>query len=126
MRFTFHRAFDWVPNPIETFGQLEAMGVDCILTSGQEVSAEKGLELLKNLKAQAGSTVVMAGGGIKLNNAELFKTSGLGAIHLSGTSFGNSIGLEDKIAMNSDPHLNENQVAVTNPETVRQIVQRVK
>ncbi|WP_422350177.1 copper homeostasis protein CutC [Flagellimonas sp.] len=126
MRFTFHRAFDWVPDPQKTFKQLEAMGVDCLLTSGQETSSEIGLELLKELNSISKGVKVMAGGGIKLGNAEQFKSAGLTAIHLSGTSFGNTIALESKISMNSNTHLREDQVAVTNLETVRQIVRRVK
>ncbi|MEX0363640.1 MAG: copper homeostasis protein CutC [Allomuricauda sp.] len=126
MRFTFHRAFDWVPNPQKTFKQLEAMGVDYVLTSGQETSSEIGLELLKELNSVSRGVKVMAGGGIKLENAEQFKSAGLTAIHLSGTSFGNNIALESKISMNSNTHLREDQVAVTNLETVRQIVRRVK
>ncbi|TMU54397.1 copper homeostasis protein CutC [Flagellimonas algicola] len=126
MRFTFHRAFDWVPNPRKSFEQLEAMGVDYVLTSGQETSSEVGLELLKELNSVSKGVKVIAGGGIKLENAEQFKSDGLSAIHLSGTSFGNPIALEGKISMNSNTHLREDQVAVTNLETVRQIVQRVK
>lgn len=126
MKFTFHRAFDWVSNPMEALGQLEDLGVDYILTSGQQTSAEKGLELLGALHDQSKNCTIMAGGGVNLQNVQKFKELGLGALHLSGTHFVNPVSLADKIPMNSVKHLNENQVAVTNAESIRQIVQSVK
>ncbi len=126
MKFTFHRAFDWVTNPKEVLGQLETLNVDYILTSGLQTSAEKGLELLRELNQISKKTIVMAGGGIRLENSAKFKTVGLSAIHFSGSSFGNEVDLEDKIPMNSASHLSENQVAVTNLDKVRRIVHSVK
>ncbi|SNZ01079.1 copper homeostasis protein CutC [Flagellimonas pacifica] len=126
LKFTFHRAFDWVPNPKKTLQQLEALGVDYILTSGLETSAEKGLDLLNELNAISEKNIVMAGGGIRLDNCEKFKAVGLRAIHLSGTSFGNELPISEKIPMNSSTHLREDQIAVTNLEKVRQIVRSVK
>ena len=126
LKFTFHRAFDWIPDPKQAFQQLEALGVDYVLTSGQQSSAEKGLNLLQDLNAISKNTVVMAGGGIRLDNCEKFKAAGLQAIHLSGSEFGNEVGIKDKIPMNSTTHLQEHQIAVTNLEKVRQIVCSVK
>ena len=48
LQFTFHRAFDKVANAKEALEQLIDLGVERVLTSGQETSAEKGLELLIN------------------------------------------------------------------------------
>ncbi|MGW9685245.1 copper homeostasis protein CutC [Flagellimonas sp. 2504JD1-5] len=126
LKFTFHRAFDWVPNPKEALRQLEQLGADCILTSGQQPVAEIGLDLLRDLLDVSKNIVVMAGGGVRLSNCEKFKAAGLKAIHLSGTSFGNEVHISDKIPMNSTSHLSENQVAVTKLENVRQIVRSVK
>jgi copper homeostasis protein len=41
--FTFHRAFDSVPNPLQAVQQLDEMGVERILTSGQQSNAIDGL-----------------------------------------------------------------------------------
>ena len=125
-KFTFHRAFDWVPNPVETLVQLEKLGVDYVLTSGKEDSAEKGLTLLNELNTISRRTTIMAGGGVNAQNVEKFKIAGFKAVHLSGTSFGDEISVTDKIPMNSTRHLRENTVAVTNMETIRQIVRSVK
>lgn len=126
LRFVFHRAFDWVSNPMEALQSLEALGVHAVLTSGQKPSAAAGLERLREWQAPLNSMIVMAGGGIANENARLFAEAGLKAIHLSGTSFGRRINLNGKIPMNSEKHLVEEQVAVTNVETVRQIVQAIK
>ncbi|MDF0716829.1 copper homeostasis protein CutC [Muricauda sp. 334s03] len=125
MHFTFHRAFDWVSEPLEAIKQLESMGVQTILTSGGETSAENGI---MNLGAwqQDTSIVIMAGGGVSPKNASRFKEIGLRAIHCSGTSFGNRLGLEGKISMNSAKHLVEDEVAVSNLETLISIVRAVK
>lgn len=126
MKFTFHRAFDWVREPKETLEQLNTIGADYVLTSGQESSATKGLSLLKELNDVSNVTTVMAGGGVRLDNCEKFKAAGLRAIHLSGTSFGNEVTISGKVPMNSETHLQEDQIAVTNLDKVRQIVRSVK
>ncbi|RIV73980.1 copper homeostasis protein CutC [Flagellimonas aequoris] len=125
MHFTFHRAFDWVAQSMESLEVLEEIGVDTVLTSGQFPSAEQGLQLLEAWQKHTSMTI-MAGGGVSPNNALLFKEIGLRAIHCSGTSFGNTIALQGKISMNSTKHLVEDAFASTNVETVRKIVQAVK
>jgi copper homeostasis protein len=86
LTFTFHRAFDCVPNPIKTLEQLINLGVDRILTSGQEPSAEKGLELLLKLKTIATDKItILPGGGITPKNALLFKEAGFTEIHASAS-----------------------------------------
>ena len=86
LTFTFHRALDFVPNPIKTLEQLINLGVDRILTSGQEPSAEKGLEFLKKLKEKARDKItILPGGGITPKNALLFKEAGFTEIHASAS-----------------------------------------
>lgn len=126
LKFVFHRAFDWVEHPKEALRQLDALGVDYVLTSGQQTTAEAGLSLLKELNTDSKNCKVMAGGGIGIKNCEKFKNAGLEAIHLSGTSFQNPIALKNKISMNAPSHFVEHQAPVTNLDTVRQIVRSVK
>jgi len=99
--------------------------VDTVLTSGKHLSAESGLHNLGQWRKESDVTI-MAGGGINFENALKFKEAGLKAIHLSGTSFGNEVSVNRKIPINSTKHLEEYHVAVTNTETVRQIIQSVK
>lgn len=73
-------------NPKEDLEQLIDLGVDRVLTSGQEVNAEKGLELLKQLNKQANRRIViLPGSGINSSNAKLFKDAGFNEIHTSAS-----------------------------------------
>lgn len=87
LEFTFHRAFDCVKNPSEALEQLIDLGVERVLTSGLETSAEKGIDILKQLNDQAeGRIIILAGGGISATNAHQFKEVGLTEIHSSASS----------------------------------------
>ena len=62
---TFHRAFDVSRNPFEALETLIELGVERVLTSGQEPSVLEGLDLIVSLvKRAAGRIIVMPGGGI--------------------------------------------------------------
>lgn len=87
LQFTFHRAFDCVKNPCEALEQLIDLGVDRVLTSGLETSAEKGLNNLKQLQEQAnGRIIILAGSGITFENAKLFKEASFKEIHASAST----------------------------------------
>ena len=86
MSFTFHRAFDCVPDPIQVLEQLINLGVDRVLTSRLESTSEKGLELLKKLNKKANKQItILAGSGVNPENAKLFKEAGLKEIHASAS-----------------------------------------
>jgi|SRR5450756_2193343 copper homeostasis protein len=62
---TFHRAFDVTPDPFDALDTLIGLGVDRVLTSGQEPGVLEGLDLIVELvKRAAGRLIVMPGGGI--------------------------------------------------------------
>ena len=103
MSFTFHRAFDWVNDPKEEIMKLSEIGVDRVLTSGQEVSAEHGISLLKELRALS-DVGILPGGGINKDNIQLFQEAGFDEVHLSGTKQTKTINTP-KISMNSLKHL---------------------
>ncbi len=66
---TFHRAFDMTPDPAQALETLIGLGVDRVLTSGQEASVLEGLPLIVELIKRAGDRiVVMPGGGITARN----------------------------------------------------------
>jgi copper homeostasis protein len=68
---TFHRAFDMTPDPIEALETLVGLGVDRVLTSGQEASVLEGLPLIGELLRRAGRRIiVMPGGGITARNVD--------------------------------------------------------
>ncbi|CAM4100126.1 copper homeostasis protein CutC [Zobellia nedashkovskayae] len=126
LKFTFHRAFDWVNDPFETLSQLEALNVDYILTSGQQKSAPEGLDLLNRLHKKASTCTIMPGGGVRPTNVMDFKNGGFKAVHLSGTKFSRTLPNTGKVSMNSSSFLRDTEIAVTDSETIINIVNRVK
>jgi copper homeostasis protein len=69
MAVTFHRAFDMTPDPFQALETLIGLGIDRVLTSGQEASVLEGLPLIASLVKQAGDRIiVMPGGGITARN----------------------------------------------------------
>ena len=86
---TFHRAFDIVPDPFGTLAELENMGFDRVLTSGQQASAMAGATLLKSLTEAANRISVLAGAGVNASNAkELVQQTGVSEIHASASVAG--------------------------------------
>jgi copper homeostasis protein len=68
---TFHRAFDMTPDPFQALETLIGLGVDRVLTSGQESTVLEGLPLISELVRRAGDRIViMPGGGITSRNVE--------------------------------------------------------
>ncbi|HET8737908.1 MAG TPA: copper homeostasis protein CutC, partial [Pricia sp.] len=125
LKFTFHRAFDWVKKPINTLRQLEALGVDTVLTSGQRKSAHDGIDLLTELHQQAKTIQIMPGGGVGPTNILLFKENGFPAVHLSGSKWVRTLSTSPPIPMNTISSLKEDQISVTDPENIRKIVNAV-
>jgi copper homeostasis protein len=80
---TFHRAFDVCQDLRTALETLISSGVDRVLTSGGEVNAVQGMDVIANLAGQAGNRiVVIAGGGIRPNNArEIVQKTGVREIH---------------------------------------------
>jgi copper homeostasis protein len=83
MAVTFHRAFDMCKNPLQAFDTLAELGVARVLTSGQQSSAEKGLQLITELKAHSGVPIIMAGAGVRASNLERFLNAGVEELHSS-------------------------------------------
>ncbi|PQJ16830.1 copper homeostasis protein CutC [Aureicoccus marinus] len=129
LSFTFHRAIDWVVNPVEAAAELTEYPVDTILSSGGALSVESGFETLCRMKEIFTSGVVMPGGGVKASNSVAFKTAGFQAIHLSGTAFEDrGIPVAKRIfpQFNSGDLVAEFQVRVTNRESLRPVIEIVK
>ncbi len=69
LQVTFHRAFDMTRDPFAALETLAGLGVDRVLTSGQEPSVLEGLDLIAQLAERArGRIIVMPGGGITDRN----------------------------------------------------------
>ncbi|WP_017594651.1 copper homeostasis protein CutC [Nocardiopsis potens] len=83
---TFHRAFDVAADPFAVLDELIELGVDRVLTSGQEGTAAEGAPLIAELVRRAeGRIAVMPGGGVRAGNAgEIVARTGVRDLHFSG------------------------------------------
>ncbi len=85
MNVTFHRAFDMTADPFQALEDLIDLGVDRILTSGQQATAWEGVGLIEALVKQAAERIiVMPGGGINEHNIRaLVQQTGVSECHVS-------------------------------------------
>lgn len=84
LEVTFHRAFDFIQNPMEALNYLIEEGADRILTSGQAKTALEGRECIQQLvKHSLGRIEIMAGSGVHANNAQTLIKTGVDALHFS-------------------------------------------
>lgn len=83
LQVTFHRAFDMARDAIEALDVLISLGVQRVLTSGQEASAAEGVDLIAALVRHAsGRIIVMPGGGITTRNAgKIVSATGAREVH---------------------------------------------
>jgi copper homeostasis protein len=120
LNFTFHRAFDWIQNPLESIKKLEEIGVSRILTSGQKASAEKGIQ---NLFEWNNSTTItiLPGGGISTDNILLFQENGFKEVHLSASTQIKTIE-KPLISMNSHTHFEETKRATSDVQKIKNCI----
>lgn len=67
LKVTLHRAFDVCVDPIQAYEQAKGLGIDTILTSGQESDCLTGIALLDELcklQHKTGGPKIMAGSGV--------------------------------------------------------------
>ncbi len=85
MGLTFHRAFDWVTDPIESFEILIDLGFDRVLTAGRAPTAYEGRHTLRQwVEYTAGRLTILPGGGITPSNIRsLAEQTGAREFHLS-------------------------------------------
>jgi len=124
MEFTFHRAFDWVENPLEELQKLIDLKVDRLLSSGHKSTAIEGISLLKELLILSkGKIEIMPGGGINVENAMKFKEANFKSIHFSATTKSQILKQKPKVSMHSAAFFEEGIVAISNKEIIGKIVQ---
>ncbi|MFB3852761.1 MAG: copper homeostasis protein CutC [Vicinamibacterales bacterium] len=83
---TFHRAFDMTRDPFEALDTLIDLGIDRVLTSGQEASVVEGLDLIAALvERAAGRIIVVPGGGVTERNVrKVVAATGVREVHFYG------------------------------------------
>jgi copper homeostasis protein len=70
MSVTFHRAFDMSRDAAEALEALVGLGIDRVLTTGQEDSIWDGLERVADLVQRAGTRIVVMPGGCSDRNVK--------------------------------------------------------
>jgi copper homeostasis protein len=85
---TFHRAFDMTRDPFEALSSLMALGLNRVLTSGQEPTVWEGVDLIAELVRRAGRRIiVMPGGGVTDRNiGRIVAATGVSEIHFGCAS----------------------------------------
>jgi copper homeostasis protein len=122
---TCHRAFDVCRDPFKALEDLVALGVDRILTSGQQNTAAKGSDLIAELVKRAGDRIiVMPGCGVNEHNiVELATKTKAKEFHMSLRSVVKS-GMEFRngnVSMGGTVNINEYEREVTDPARVASV-----
>lgn len=85
MSVTFHRAFDVCRDPNRAVDELAAIGVDRLLTSGQEANAVEGMDLIAELvKHASGRIEIMVCGNLSERNVKkVIAATGVREVHFT-------------------------------------------
>ena len=114
MCFTFHRAFDVVSKPKEALLKLLNLGVDRLLTSGQQEKAEDGIDLLIELQKLAKNKLtILPGSGINSENCIHFKNAGFTEIHSSASKI---------ISRNTHSYFGNTPQTISDIDTIKNIL----
>lgn len=83
---TFHRAFDAARDPFQSLEAIIGLGIERLLTSGQQKSALEGLDLITELVKRAQERIIiMPGGGVTEGNInKIVRQSGAKEAHVYG------------------------------------------
>lgn len=83
---TFHRAFDVTADARKSLETLISLGIDRVLTSGQEPTAFEGIDTIAELVEQAGDRIIILGcGSLNRRNIKKFvEKTGVKEVHLTG------------------------------------------
>ncbi len=86
MEVTLHRAFDMTRDPMKTLEEAIELGINTILTSGQQSDVVTGKELLKEVYEKAAGRIdIMAGAGVKKHNIQMLHDyTGITTFHTTG------------------------------------------
>lgn len=122
MGITLHRAFDMCSNGMETLHIAKEIGVDTILTSGQEASCSKGWEMIKAMVEEAGDDMtILVGAGVSASVIkEMHEKTGATAFHMSGKITKNSLMQFRRETVNMGlPGISEYEIWETSEENIR-------
>jgi copper homeostasis protein len=129
MQITFHRAFDMTRNPFEALDDLTELGIERVLTSGQESNVVEGVETLKKLVEKAGGKIIiMPGGGVNENNvSQIIALCGVKEIHGSAREKKESRMKfrNPKTTMSDSKNMPEYELMITSAARIRAIKEAI-
>jgi copper homeostasis protein len=130
MAVTVHRAFDMTRDPFEALETLVGLGVERILTSGQEPTVLEGVELIAELVKRAGDRLtILPGCGITPRNLErIVRETGVTEVHVVGNEVAESK-MEHRNArvyMGTELRAPEYSRVVTSAQAVGEMVRRLR
>ena len=111
----YHRAFDMLSDPYAGCETLIKLGVDRILTSGQQAKAMDGIQLIQALNAKYGEQIqFLPGSGMNATNAlEMIEKTGVYQVHSSCKNYATdptTSSTSVTFAYLSEPHTNDYDV----------------
>lgn len=122
---TFHRAFDRCCDASEALEELVALGVDRILTSGQQPTAVVGIPLLRDLQIQAAGRIrLLAGCGVREENIQQIRS----ATNIHEFHFSARLPQKSLMTFNNpdvymgDKDADEDSILITSAERVRNTI----
>lgn len=126
LQVTFHRAFDMAVDPFQALEDLIDLGVDIILTSGQQATAANGLELITQLVEKANGRIeIMPGSGINPTNIkQIVVDSGARDFHFSGkrTIDSKMTYRNPNLSMGSESGSSEYDITLADADIIRAII----
>ena len=128
MAVTFHRAFDMTRDPLRALEDVIASGCTRILTSGGCNTALEGLATLRELVARAdGRIKIMAGSGVRPENAAQIAAAGVDAIHFSARTLreGGMRWRKEGISMGGCGEVSEYDRFEADPEVIGRILYKL-
>ena len=130
LKVTFHRAFDMCRDARQALQTLIGLGVERVLTSGQEASVLEGLDLIAALhKLAAGRIIILPGGGITPANVQrIVAATGVTEVHLSARHSVESgmLHRNPRVFMGGALRPAEFSWKTTDPAAVRSVVRKLR
>ncbi len=125
LKVTCHRAFDMTRDPFEALEDCIEVGFNRILTSGQQLKAGEGTDLIRQLVEKAGPRIsIMAGSGVNETTVQqIVAKTGVKEIHFSATAHRPSLMTfkNQKIVSMGEEGKDEFQVRTVDPLRVKKI-----
>jgi len=129
LSITFHRAFDMARDPFEALETLVGLGVDRILTTGQEATVIEGLDLIAELTHRAaGRVLIMPGGGSERNVRKILAVTDATEVHgyLAEPGASRMAHRNPRVFMGGALYPPEYEVNLTRAEQVRTLVEAAR